>query len=89
MDSSNLTPAQLDKLRRAVARPRDYLFKLVTRMRAQSFPDDDPLRVAAARANDAVDDLYLHLAELCHEETVKELERSPRSYKARQSRPTL
>jgi hypothetical protein len=43
--SSSLTPAQLDKLHRGLARTRDYTAKLVDRMSALQFPDADPPRI--------------------------------------------
>ena len=64
MDSSSLTPAQLDKLLHGIARSRDYTFRLVERMRAQAFPDTDPLRASAVRACDAIEALYQVAAEL-------------------------
>ena len=64
MDSSSLKPAQLDKLLHGIARSRDFTFRLVERMKAQAFPDNDPLRASAARACDAVEALYQAAAEL-------------------------
>ena len=58
MDSAGLTLEQLDKLLHAIARSRDYTFRLVERMNAQGFPDDDSLKAASARARDAVEALY-------------------------------
>jgi len=37
MDSSSLTPVQLDKLLHGIARSRDYTFRLFERMKSQAF----------------------------------------------------
>jgi Ser/Thr protein kinase RdoA (MazF antagonist) len=58
MDSTALTPAQLDKLLYGIARNRDFTFGLVKRMKAQAFPEADALRVRATNACDAVESLY-------------------------------
>jgi hypothetical protein len=63
-DSTNLTPAQLDKLLHGIARSRDFTFRLVERINALTFPDADPLNVASVHARDAVETLYQVAAEL-------------------------
>jgi hypothetical protein len=58
MNSTALTPAQLDKLLHSLARTRDYTAKLLDRMSALRFPDADTLLQSAFRARDAVEQLY-------------------------------
>ena len=64
MDSSSLTPAQLDKLLHGIARSRDFMFRLAERVNALGFPEADPMKVASIRARDAVEALYQVAAEL-------------------------
>jgi hypothetical protein len=64
MDSSSLTPAQLDKLLHGIARSRDFTFRLAERVNALGFPEVDPMKVASIRARDAVEHLYQVAAEL-------------------------
>jgi len=91
MDSTALTPAQLDKLLHSLARSRDYTAKLVERMSALRFPDADPLMVSAIRARSAVEHLYQVAAELERKAKLPkwaggqmEQEPKPRSRRARQ-----
>ena len=46
-----------------LARSRDYTFRLVERMAALRFPENDPLRPASVRPGDAVEHLYQVAAE--------------------------
>ena len=64
MDSAALSAAQLERMLYAIAPARNYLAKLCDRIGAVSFPDDDHLKLAARRACDGVESLYLQLAEL-------------------------
>jgi hypothetical protein len=53
----SLTPGQLAKLRREIARQADYLHRLTQRIEAQAFPSRDPIRLKATQARDAMYDL--------------------------------
>jgi hypothetical protein len=53
----SLTPGQLAKLRREIARQADYLHRLTERIEAQAFPSRDPVRVKAVKAREAVYEL--------------------------------
>ena len=57
VDSMSLTPGQIAKLRREIARQADYLHRLTERIEAQGFPSRDPVRVKAAKAREAVYEL--------------------------------
>jgi endonuclease YncB( thermonuclease family) len=64
MDSSSLTPAQLDKLLHGIARSRDFTFRLAERVNALSFTEADPMKVTSIRARDTVEALYQVAPEL-------------------------
>ena len=64
MNQAALTFAQIEKLQHGIARSRDITFRLLERISAQSFPDADSIKVASARAREAVEDLYPVAAEL-------------------------
>lgn len=58
MDSSYLTPVQVERLRAIVGRDLRFLNRLCARMQRLAFPLDDPLCQAASRARDVMQDLY-------------------------------
>jgi hypothetical protein len=58
VDSSNLKPAQLERLQAALRRQLAYLNKLCGRIQKLPWPIDDPLGRAMMRARDAVQELY-------------------------------
>ena len=55
MDAKSLTAEQRGAIRRQALRYREYLGKLVARMEALAWRADDPIRVAAVQARDAVE----------------------------------
>jgi hypothetical protein len=57
VNSNDLTAAQLRAVAVVAGRGRDYLTKLMDRMRELKFPADDPLVVAASRARDGMSNL--------------------------------
>jgi hypothetical protein len=59
MDSVDLTDEQVERLFAQVDRQRRYLERLVSRMKANGFPDSDPVRFAASRALLASQELVL------------------------------
>ena len=61
MHAKRLSPTERDQLRRQVAPRRDYLGRRVARMEALGFPETDRVRVAAARARDAVEGILTAL----------------------------
>ena len=56
-----LSPGQIAALRNRLFRESGYYQKLVARMVALDFPPSDPLLLAAMRARDAVEELYLRV----------------------------
>jgi hypothetical protein len=50
VDCSQLTPEQLQRMQATVLRQRDYLLRLIERMRVRRFPPDDPVYRAALGA---------------------------------------
>jgi hypothetical protein len=61
VDSSNLTPEQLLKVRASIGRQLRYLNRLLERMTRRGFPGNDPLYQAALRAQAEVQGLYVAL----------------------------
>ena len=70
MDSSNLHPDQLERMLASLTRQRDYLWKLVERMRVRRFPADDPLYRAALGTYEKSSNLCVVLAS--HREKLRE-----------------
>jgi hypothetical protein len=62
MDARALTAGQREAIRRSLTRHRDYLAKLAARMEALAWAESDPVRVAAVKSRDAVNDVLLALA---------------------------
>jgi hypothetical protein len=64
MDSSSLTPEQLDRLKKTIERHLRFYNRLEGRMHQKHFPQTDPLVEPARRARDAIFDLNtaLHYA---------------------------
>jgi hypothetical protein len=58
MDSSRITPAQAEQVRRRVKRDLDYVTALVGRMRTLNFPEDDSLWRSGLRAQKALTELH-------------------------------
>ncbi|MDW8262847.1 MAG: hypothetical protein RMJ35_10010, partial [Phycisphaerales bacterium] len=59
MDSRQIRPNQAERLCQALRPPLAYLGRLRRRMELLGFPPDDPLYRTAARAFEAVQDLYV------------------------------
>lgn len=57
MDSNQLTPKQREQLKTTIWKYQLFLNRLVDRMNAMSFPKDDPLYVAALKAQAGVNEL--------------------------------
>ena len=71
MNSAGLREEQVEKLALSVRRMRSYLAALTGRMHQRHFPRDDPLKVAADNAFDAVATLMVEVERLestCREE---------------------
>ena len=62
MDSSQLHPEQLERMIASLSRQRDYLWKLVERMRVKRFPADDPIYRAALGTYEKSSNLCVVLA---------------------------
>lgn len=64
VDSSDLTPEQVERLRATVGRQLRFLNKLCARMQKLRWPVEDQVCRDGLRARDAVQDLYtaLHYA---------------------------
>jgi hypothetical protein len=59
MDSHDLTNEQARKLNAQFGRMLRYLNNLEKRMRMLDFPENDPIRLEAARARDSVQTLFI------------------------------
>jgi hypothetical protein len=70
VDSSHLHPEQLERMLAALTRQRDYLWKLVERMRVKRFPADDPLYRAALGTYEKSSNLCVVIAS--HREKLRE-----------------
>jgi hypothetical protein len=70
VDSSQLHPEQLERMLGALSRQRDYLWKLVERMRVRRFPADDPLYRAALGTYEKASNLCVVVAS--HREKMRE-----------------
>ncbi len=70
MDSSHLHVDQLERLLKDLSRQRDYLWKLVERMRVRRFPADDPLFRAALSTYEKASNLCVVVAS--HREKLRE-----------------
>jgi hypothetical protein len=66
VDCSQLTPEQLQRMQANVLRQRDYLLRLIERMRVRRFPADDPVYRAALGAFEKTSNLGVVLAK-CRE----------------------
>jgi hypothetical protein len=62
MDCSQFQPEQVERLLAQVARQRDYLTRLIERMRVRRFPPDDPVYRAAIGAYEKTSNLCVVLA---------------------------
>jgi hypothetical protein len=58
MRADDLTKAQCAAIRNKVSQQLAYLYRLNRRMGEKGFPEDDPLKVAVARAMSAMNDLH-------------------------------
>jgi hypothetical protein len=61
MPGRDLTPQQLDKLKRIIGRNLRFYTRLVERIDAMHFEVDDPLRLAALRAREGTHWLSVEL----------------------------
>jgi len=59
MNSNHLTPAQANKLREILGRNLRFLARLCVRMERLGFPANDPLYVAASKAQRALQELHV------------------------------
>ena len=62
MESSSLQPEQVERVLAVVLRQRDYLSRLVERMRIKRFPPDDPVYRAALSAYEKTSNLCVVMA---------------------------
>jgi hypothetical protein len=62
VDAKSLSIEQRESVRRTLTPHRDYLAKLVARMDALAWRAEDPMRVEAVKARDAVDTMIIALA---------------------------
>lgn len=61
MNSLDLTRSQAEAIYKKVREVNGFLHNLVSRIEAQQFPEDDPLRLRAQAAQAAVDELQRDL----------------------------
>jgi hypothetical protein len=61
MDHGDLTKDQLTRLHQALFPTANLLNRLERRMARLGFPTNDPLCLLVARAQSAVEDLYIHV----------------------------
>ena len=54
MDSTHLTPQQIDRMNAILSRHLKYLDKIIHRAQVLRWPDDDPVGREALRAREAV-----------------------------------
>jgi len=59
MNSSHLTPAQANRLREILGRNLGFIARLCQRMERLGFPADDPLYVAASKAQRALQEVHV------------------------------
>ncbi|CAN5408154.1 hypothetical protein BH09PLA1_BH09PLA1_01520 [soil metagenome] len=64
VNSAGLNQQQVERLAASVKRMRHYLDVLTARMHQRYFPRDDPLKVAANKAFDAVSALMVEVERL-------------------------
>jgi hypothetical protein len=62
MDWSSLEGEQVERMLAVIMRQRDYLARLIERMRIRKFPSDDPLYRAALAALEKASNLCVVLA---------------------------
>ena len=62
MESSSLQPEQVERMLAVVLRQRDYLSRLIERMRVKRFPPDDPVYRAALAAYEKTSNLCVVMA---------------------------
>jgi hypothetical protein len=62
MESSSLQPEQVERMLVVVLRQRDYLSRLIERMRMKKFPADDPVFRAALGAYEKTSNLCVVMA---------------------------
>ena len=62
VDSLQLHPDQLDRVLATVCKQRDYLWRLVERMRVRRFSNDDPVYLAALGAYEKASNLCVVVA---------------------------
>ena len=61
MNSAGLNAEHVERLAASIKRMRHYLDVLTSRMKQRFFPRDDPLKVAAEKAFDAVAELMVEV----------------------------
>ena len=62
MESSSLQPEQVERMLAVVLRQRDYLSRLLDRMRTKKFPSDDPIFRATLGAYEKTSNLCVVIA---------------------------
>lgn len=62
MESSHLNPEQVERMFAVLARHRDYLARLIERMRIRRFPADDPVYRAVIGAYEKTSNLCVVMA---------------------------
>jgi hypothetical protein len=66
VDSSNFQPEQVERMLASLMRQREYLCKLIERMRVRRFPADDPVYRAALGTLEKSSNLCVVLAKCRH-----------------------
>jgi hypothetical protein len=62
VDCSGFQPEQVERMLAVIMRQREYLTRLVERMRVRRFPPDDPVYLAALAAMEKMSNLCVVLA---------------------------
>jgi hypothetical protein len=62
VDCSQLQPEQVERMLAVVMRQREYLTRLVERMRVRRFPPDDPVYLATLAAMEKMSNLCVVMA---------------------------
>ena len=62
MDSTGLQGEQVERMLAVILKQRDYLNRLVERMRQRRFPHDDPVYLAALAAMEKASNLCVVIA---------------------------
>jgi hypothetical protein len=72
VDSSSLQAEQVERMLAMIFKQRDYLHRLIERMRQRRFPHDDPLHLAALAAMEKASNLSVVLARYRKDDAAQE-----------------